>query len=141
MAEKREAQRRCRRRGPARPAWHGESGIASSPVPSWPIEAPSSQHLTTMLPLRVTESRSRNPLQRWEDAPSRAGQGVTNPHNGTKRPPKPRDRTVRVKRGIAYGERAYGDGAPIVVSGRESRPHGHRGEQEVQRRRGAGFHR
>src|SRR5262249_55320723 len=41
--------------------------------------------------------------------------------------------------GLPKGRESYGDGASIVVSGRESRLHGHRGEKEVQRRSEAGF--
>src|SRR5215831_13112413 len=41
--------------------------------------------------------------------------------------------------GLPKGREPYGDGASIVVSGRESRPHGHRGEKEAQRRSEAGF--
>src|SRR5919197_795793 len=41
--------------------------------------------------------------------------------------------------GLPKGREPYGDGASIVVSGRESRLHGHRGEKEVQRRSEAGF--
>src|SRR5215813_7338183 len=41
--------------------------------------------------------------------------------------------------GLPQGREPYGDGASIVVRGRESRPHGHRGEKEAQRRSEAGF--
>jgi len=41
--------------------------------------------------------------------------------------------------GLPKGRESYGDGASIVVRGRESRLHGHRGEKEAQRRSEAGF--
>src|SRR5712691_9399125 len=41
--------------------------------------------------------------------------------------------------GLPKGREPYGDGASIVVSGRESRLHGHRGVQAAQRRSEAGF--
>ena len=41
--------------------------------------------------------------------------------------------------GLPQGRESSGDGASIVVSGRESRPHGHRGVKAAQRRSEAGF--
>src|SRR6266571_288414 len=41
--------------------------------------------------------------------------------------------------GLPKGREPYGDGASIVVSGRESRLHGHRGSKEAQRRSETGF--
>jgi len=41
--------------------------------------------------------------------------------------------------GLPKGRESYGDGASIVVRGRESRPHGHRGVKAAQRRSEAGF--
>jgi hypothetical protein len=41
--------------------------------------------------------------------------------------------------GLPKGREPYGDGASIVVSGRESRLHGHRGVKAAQRRSEAGF--
>ena len=41
--------------------------------------------------------------------------------------------------GLPKGREPYGDGASIVVGGRESRPHGHRGVKAAQRRSEAGF--
>src|SRR5215475_4162243 len=41
--------------------------------------------------------------------------------------------------GLPKGRESYGNGASIVVSGRESRPHGHRGVKGAQGRSEAGF--
>ena len=41
--------------------------------------------------------------------------------------------------GLPKGRESYGDGASIVVSGRESRLHGHRGVKAAQGRSEAGF--
>jgi len=108
MAEKREGERRRWNSRPARPAWCGESWIASSPVPSWSSTDLSPERLTTILIVRATTTGSRFPIAialpyRWgKYAPSQWEQGITNPHNGTNGTPNIMLLHVQpVKHGIA----------------------------------------
>ena len=67
--------------------------------------------------LRVKGARSH--------APPRVRQGVVNPPNGTNGPPTPcYDVQYESSAGWPTGGDPYGYGASVVVSGRESRPHG-----------------
>ena len=67
--------------------------------------------------LRVKGARSH--------APPRVRQGVVNPPNGTNGPPTPcYDVQYESSAGWPTGGDPYGYGAAVVVSGRESRPHG-----------------
>jgi hypothetical protein len=72
------------------------------------------------VPLRVKGARSH--------APPRVRQGVMNPPNGTNGPPTPCDDVqYESSAGWPTGCEPYGHGASLVVSGRESRPHGQQG--------------
>jgi hypothetical protein len=63
MAEKREAERRRRPRGPARPAWQGESRMAGSPVPRWAPRGPLAKRRSPMRALACAGSEVPCPSQ------------------------------------------------------------------------------
>jgi len=88
------------------------------------------------LPRRCAYRRAR------EDAPPQAGQGVTNPQNGTQRPPHiVRHPVPSATYGMASGARALRCQSlqRSRRPGTRNRLHGHRGVQEAPRRREAGF--
>src|SRR4051794_33066498 len=122
MPSKRGPRRRRVGEGAARPAWQGESSTASIPISSGsrggsPITtsvagSPTSRGLVRCLRTLPVGER-----------PSRRG------FKGMDGTPQPRSDVSWIRdSGSPNGREPQGDGAPVVVGGRESRPRGEGGQ-------------
>src|SRR3954470_2647849 len=122
MPPKRVHRRRRVDDGPARPVWHGESSIASIPISSGPRrDSPITTSMAgSPISRGVTDGLGTLPV--GERRSVRAFKGM----NGT---PKPYSDVSWIRNsGSPVGREPQGDGAPVRVGGRESRPHGEGGQ-------------
>ena len=108
MLVKQRMQRRCRKHRSARPAWHGKSYTARSPIPEGPVGT-YRKGTRNRYPLCIEISTgSMQPLER-----SAIG---NEPIQGMSGLPTPRYHVSHEQNtGLPTGRESYGNGVPIVV--------------------------